>query len=285
MKKLNIDLYVNSLKHLFILFLQSQTWFGAKDIIILICKRWGHVWLHVLICRGTSVWIWKADTSCQSHLSPHFPFFILPPFLIYDSMSVVLPDLDSFFLNPPHHHALSAWSASQTPQQSSFNSAFICRLPSPASSHPPFIPLVSLFLHSPKPQLMMNETSLPWAQTWVALWDGGQLPKGSSGLIPYSWAASTPVLLVLCIPGDPSLWWHPTFKVNAFFSPLTAISSLFLKQHFSFLHHMTLLDEWAISVEFIPPYFFPPKPIKGSDTFLPAFLDGLLWWRLLLLNV
>lgn len=42
--------------------------------------------------------------------------------------------------------------------------------------------------------------NIPRAQTWVALWDSGQLyPKEVSGLIPYSCAASTPVP-ALCVP-------------------------------------------------------------------------------------
>lgn len=58
---------------------------------------------------------------------------------IHDSLSVFLPDFDSFFL-PPHCDALSAW---YSPQQSSSNSGGICGLPSPASSHRPLISLVS----------------------------------------------------------------------------------------------------------------------------------------------
>lgn len=95
---------------------------------------------------------------------------------------------------------------------------------------------LSAFIHL-KPQLMMNETNLPWAQTWVALWDSAQLPTGRSGLILYSWAASTPVLLVLCSSRDPSLSWQPFSKLKLFFphSYFSLISSLFSKQFIAIL--------------------------------------------------
>lgn len=143
---------------------------------------------------------------------------------IHDSLSVFLPDFDSFFL------ASTLWCSFSLIFPSTIILQFRRNL-WPSLSHIVSPPLdlsgLSAFIHF-KLQLMMNESNIPWAQTWVALWDSSQLPKGSSGLIPYSWAASTPVL-VLCISRDPSLSWH--LKVNFFFFSPQKISPLFSKQH------------------------------------------------------
>lgn len=240
----------------------------TKHTIILVCKRWGHGTVRVIarvdLCRNIGADLQRRHLLPWSHLlypnhppSPFthflscchfFPFplplsihswgcFISSPLLIHDSLSVFLPDFDFFFLSSTPSCPLSLICF---PNPSTIFLQFCLHL-SPSLSR-----IVSDSLHLSglpsfihlKSQLMMNETSLPWAQTWVALWDSGQLPKGRSGLIPYSWAASTPVLLVLCISRDPSLSWHPIFKVNTFLFPhsnVSPISSLFSKQLITFL--------------------------------------------------
>lgn len=199
-------------------------------IIIIICKRLCHdtvcvcafVSVCVLVCSSISVQIYKLGISSHGvtsstytillHLSPASStvfIFVLISFSSFNSrfpFRLACSPWFFFFSSPQHHLALSAWSPSQAPEQSFLQ---FCLHPSPslspASSHPPFISPVSLPSFTLKLQLMMNEMNLPWAQTWVALWESAQLPPGHSGLILYSWAASTPVHPVLRDSRDPSL--------------------------------------------------------------------------------
>lgn len=175
------------------------------------------VWLHVLISSGISSHISSQESPPpprpSSHTFQSIPEYVLSHFPAFNSwFSFSLPSRYFFFLS----------------STSSFFRSLIC-FPNPSTIFlqsclhlSPSLSLIaspslhlsglSAFIHL-KPQLMMNETNLPRAQTWVALWDSAQLPTGRSGLIPYSWAASTPVLLVVCNSRDPSLSWQSVFKV------------------------------------------------------------------------
>lgn len=163
------------------------------------------------------------SSPCSS-LKFEYIFDYVVSLLIHNSLSVFLLELDSFSSSTPS----CSLSLICFPNLSTIFLQFclhlslsISRIASP-SLH---LSGPSTFIHL-KPQLMMNETNLPQAQTWVALWDSGQLLKGHSGLIPYSWAVPTTVLLVPCISRDPSFSWHLIFKVNTFF--LTAVFPQFL---------------------------------------------------------
>lgn len=123
----------------------------------------------------------------------------------------------------------------------------LLRLPPP----PPLSPSLHLsglsaFIHL-KLQLMMNETNLPWAQTWVALWDSAQLPTGRPG--PNS-------LFMGCINTSPtiSLETHPSHGTTSFFSPPHSNSSIFVLKS-AFLLPSALLYFCQI----YPHTLFPPK--------------------------
>ena len=260
----------------------------AEGIIILICKRWGHVTVSVItyidLLRNISAdlqrrhllpGVTSSTPTTLLHLSPasssccHFFALFIPHLSIHSRIC--------FYLSTPFNSRFPF----SLPSRSRF--FFIRHIivlsqldlpPKPLNNLPPNLPSSvafplsrvaspslhlsgrSAFIHL-KPQLMMNETNLPWAQTWVALWGSGLLPKGSSGLIPYSWAASKRILLVLCISRDPSLSRHPIFKVNSLFSSQQFLPNFFfvLKAAYSsspsfstWLYSMSELFLWNLSL-------------------------------------
>lgn len=204
-----------------------------EDIITVIWQKRGHdtVWLRVLIRSRISVHICKEGKSLlfrKPFYSAPFPrchyFFSTLPILrgvlspqIKNSLSAFPPDLNSF-------SSFALWSSFSLiiPQFWGNFEAF------PMPPHlPPLDP--SALVHF-KPHLMMSDMNVPRAQTWVALWDSGQLyPKEVSGLIPYSCAASAPVP-ALCVPLTLTL----SFPQNDL--------ALLLKRHGAVKRNLSLLN-------------------------------------------
>lgn len=151
----------------------------------------GHIYKGVaslhLLCSSSSFSSLSVPCGCSIPLFTFQPPECLLPLSSHDRLSVFLPDLFPFY-SP---HTLNF----QPPCQSSARSRGNFDL-SPSYSDSQFLYL-SGFIHF-KPRLMMNEPNVPGAQTCAALWDSSQLAKGTLGLIPYSKAPSTPVLLICC---------------------------------------------------------------------------------------